>query len=114
MRDLCTFARQNITADPPFSRLDLISCRNVLIYLGAQLQKRAFPLFHYALNPGGYLMLGPSETIGVFSDMFEMVDRRLTSICICRREHFGKSRRSSRLAWLLSQMVAIFTLRSNM
>jgi two-component system CheB/CheR fusion protein len=76
VRDLCTFARQNITADPPFSRLDLISCRNVLIYLGTQLQKRAFPLFHYALNPGGYLMLGPSETVGLFSDMFELVDKR--------------------------------------
>jgi two-component system CheB/CheR fusion protein len=76
VRDLCTFARQNITADPPFSRLDLISCRNVLIYLGPQLQKRALPIFHYALNPGGYLMLGPSETVGVFSDMFELVDKR--------------------------------------
>ena len=76
VRDLCTFARQNITADPPFSRLDLISCRNVLIYLGVQLQKRAFPLFHYALKPGGYLMLGPSETVGIFSDMFEQVDRK--------------------------------------
>ena len=76
VRDVCTFARQNITADPPFSRLDMISCRNVLIYLGIQLQKRVFPLFHYALNPGGYLILGPSETIGVFSDMFELVDRR--------------------------------------
>jgi len=76
VRDLCTFARQNITADPPFSRLDLISCRNVLIYLGIQLQKRAFPVFHYALNPGGYLLLGPSETVGVFNDMFELVDRR--------------------------------------
>jgi two-component system CheB/CheR fusion protein len=76
VRDLCTFARQNITADPPFSRLDLVSCRNVLIYLGGQLQKRAFPIFHYALNTGGYLLLGPSETVGVFSDMFELVDRR--------------------------------------
>jgi two-component system, chemotaxis family, CheB/CheR fusion protein len=76
VRDLCTFARQNITADPPFSRLDLISCRNVLIYLGPQLQKRAFPIFHYALNPHGYLMLGPSESIGVFSDLFELVDKR--------------------------------------
>jgi two-component system CheB/CheR fusion protein len=76
VRDLCTFARQNITADPPFSRIDLISCRNVLIYLGPQLQKRAFPIFHYALNPHGYLLLGPSETVGVFSDMFELVDRR--------------------------------------
>ena len=76
VRDLCTFARQNITADPPFSRLDLISCRNVLIYLGPALQKRAMPIFHYALNPSGYLMLGPSETVGVFGDMFELVDKR--------------------------------------
>jgi two-component system CheB/CheR fusion protein len=76
VRDLCTFARQNITADPPFSRLDLISCRNVLIYLGAQLQKRAFPIFHYALNAHGYMMLGPSESVGIFSDLFELVDRR--------------------------------------
>ena len=76
VRDLCTFARQNITADPPFSRLDLISCRNVLIYLGPALQKRAMPIFHYALNPSGYLMLGPSETVGVFDDMFELVDKR--------------------------------------
>jgi len=76
VRDLCTFARQNITADPPFSRLDLISCRNVLIYLGPQLQKRAFPVFHYALNPHGYLVLGPSETVGIFSDLFELTDRR--------------------------------------
>jgi len=76
VRDLCTFARQNITADPPFSRIDLISCRNVLIYLGLQLQKRALPIFHYALNSGGYLVLGPSEAIGVFSDLFELVDKR--------------------------------------
>ena len=75
VRDLCTFARQNITTDPPFSRLDLISCRNVLIYLGPQLQKRAFPIFHYALNPQAYLMLGPSESVGIFSDLFELVDR---------------------------------------
>jgi two-component system, chemotaxis family, CheB/CheR fusion protein len=76
VRDLCTFARQNITADPPFSRIDLISCRNVLIYLGVALQKRSLPIFHYALNPGGYLVLGPSETVGAFGDLFELVDRR--------------------------------------
>jgi len=75
VRDICTFARQNITADPPFSRLDLISCRNVLIYLGPQLQKRAMPIFHYALNAGGYLLLGPSETVGIFNDLFELVDK---------------------------------------
>src|SRR5206468_4286910 len=76
VRDICTFARQNITADPPFSRLDLISCRNVLIYLGPELQRRCLPIFHYALNPDGYLMLGPAEHIGIFSDVFELVDKR--------------------------------------
>jgi two-component system, chemotaxis family, CheB/CheR fusion protein len=76
VRDRCTFARQNILIDPPFSHLDLISCRNVLIYLGTQLQKRCLPLFHYALNPGGYLMLGPAENIGIFSELFELVDKR--------------------------------------
>src|SRR5260370_34840238 len=59
----CTFARQNITADPPFSRLDLLSCRNVLIYLSPQLPKRCIPQFHYALSPAGYLILGPPETV---------------------------------------------------
>ena len=76
VRDLCTFARQNITADPPFSRIDLISCRNVLIYLGPELQKRCLPVFHYALNAGGYLILGPAETVGIFGDLFELVERR--------------------------------------
>ena len=58
IRDMCVFARQNVTADPPFSRLDLISCRNLLIYLSAPLQQRIIPTFHYALNPGGFLLLG--------------------------------------------------------
>jgi two-component system, chemotaxis family, CheB/CheR fusion protein len=76
IRDICTFARQNICADPPFSRLDLISCRNVLIYLGPKLQKRCVPIFHYALNPEGYLLLGTSETIGSFADLFALADKR--------------------------------------
>ena len=75
VRDICTFARQNITADPPFSRMDLISCRNVLIYLGPELHKRCIPQFHYALKPGGYLILGPAESVGTFEDLFEMVDK---------------------------------------
>ena len=75
VRDLCTFARQNITADPPFSRLDLISCRNVLIYLGPELHRRCIPQFHYALNSGGYLILGPAESIGLYDELFERVDR---------------------------------------
>jgi two-component system CheB/CheR fusion protein len=76
VRDLCTFARQNITADPPFSRLDLISCRNVLIYLSPQLHKRCIPQFHYALNPSGYLILGPAESVGFYDKLFEPVDRK--------------------------------------
>jgi two-component system CheB/CheR fusion protein len=76
VRDMCTFARQNMTADPPFSRLDLISCRNVLIYLGPQLHKRCVPQFHYALNPGGYLILGPAESVGLYDELFELADKK--------------------------------------
>jgi two-component system CheB/CheR fusion protein len=76
VRDICTFARQNITSDPPFSRLDLISCRNVLIYLGPQLHKRCIPQFYYALNPGGYFILGPAESVGTFDELFELVDKQ--------------------------------------
>lgn len=70
VRDLCVFARQNVFKDPPFSNLDLISCRNVLIYFAPELQKRVLPMFHYALNPSGYLILGGSESIGAFADLF--------------------------------------------
>ncbi len=76
VRDICTFARQNITADPPFSRLNMISCRNVLIYLSPQLHKRCIPQFHYALNPGGYLILGPAESVGLYDELFELVDKK--------------------------------------
>ena len=70
LRNLCVFANQNVTCDPPFSQLDLISCRNVLIYFDPVLQKRVISLFHYALRSGGSLILGPSETIGTSSDIF--------------------------------------------
>jgi two-component system CheB/CheR fusion protein len=76
IRDLCTFARQNVPQDPPFSRLDLISCRNVLIYLGRELQRRCLPIFHYSLNPGGYLLLGTAETVGGFGELFTLEDKR--------------------------------------
>ncbi|HEY0373000.1 MAG TPA: CheR family methyltransferase, partial [Thermoanaerobaculia bacterium] len=76
VRDCCVFARQNLTRDPPFSRLDLISCRNVMIYLGAVLQRKTMSVFHYALKPDGYLVLGSSETIGSFGDLFAIADRR--------------------------------------
>jgi two-component system CheB/CheR fusion protein len=76
IRDACIFAKQNVAEDPPFSKLDLISCRNLLIYLGLSLQKKVLPTFHYSLRPGGYLMLGTSETIGTFSNLFTLVDKR--------------------------------------
>ena len=76
VRELCVFAKQNLIADPPFSQLDLISCRNVLIYLGAELQKRLIPIFHYALKPNGFAILGTSETIGEFSELFDPVDKK--------------------------------------
>src|SRR5438132_6829152 len=76
VRDICTFARQNICVDPPFSRLDLISCRNVLIYLSPELHKRCIPQFHYALNSGGYLILGPAESVGLYDELFKLVDKK--------------------------------------
>ena len=76
IRDSCIFARQNLTKDPPFSKVDLISCRNVLIYLDAVLQRRVMSVFHYALQPNGVLLLGSSETIGNYSDLFSISDRR--------------------------------------
>jgi two-component system CheB/CheR fusion protein len=73
---MCIFARQNVLADPPFSRLDLVACRNMLIYLDPALQQRVIPLLHYALRSDGFLWLGNSETIGSYRDLFEVVDPR--------------------------------------
>ncbi|MDB4902349.1 MAG: chemotaxis protein CheR [Mucilaginibacter sp.] len=74
IRDMCVFANHNLLKDPPFSKIDLVSCRNVLIYLEPVLQKRALTIFHYSLNVGGYLMLGKSETIGTNTDIFTPYD----------------------------------------
>jgi two-component system CheB/CheR fusion protein len=71
IRDMCVFAHHNLLKDPPFSKIDLVSCRNVLIYLEPVLQKRALTTFHYSLNEEGYLMLGKSETIGSNTDIFK-------------------------------------------
>jgi two-component system CheB/CheR fusion protein len=76
IRDLCVFARQDLTKDPPFSRLDLVMCRNVLIYMDAPLQKKLIALFHYALNPNGFLMLGQAETVGGQASLFSLVDKK--------------------------------------
>jgi two-component system CheB/CheR fusion protein len=76
VRDMCIFARQNLVKDPPFSNLDLVSCRNLLIYLGPILQRRVIPTLHYSLKPSGYLMLGEAEGLGGFGDHFALVDKK--------------------------------------
>jgi len=76
IRDMCIFAVQNVIKDPPFSRIDLISCRNLLIYMGPVLQKKIMSIFHYALKPSGYLLLGSAESIGGFADLYRVVDAR--------------------------------------
>ncbi|MGH1483884.1 MAG: CheR family methyltransferase [Geminicoccales bacterium] len=75
LRDLVVFARHDLMQDPPFNHLDLISCRNVLIYFKRPMQERTISVFHYALKPGGFLVLGPSESVGKVGDQFEMVDK---------------------------------------
>jgi two-component system CheB/CheR fusion protein len=76
VRDACVFVRHDVTADPPFSRLDLISCRNVLIYFGSALQKQTIPLFHYGLRESGFLLLGRTESLSGFGDLFQLVDKK--------------------------------------
>ncbi len=76
IRDMVVFAEQNVIEDPPFSKMDLISCRNLLIYMQPKLQKRVLPLFHYALKQDGVLFLGNSETIGEFVELFATLDRK--------------------------------------
>ena len=74
IRETVIFAPQNVAMDPPFTKLDLVSCRNLLIYLTPELQKKLLPLFHYSLNPGGFLFLGSAETVGEFTDFFAPLD----------------------------------------
>jgi two-component system CheB/CheR fusion protein len=76
IRDMCVFARQNALSDPPFSRMDLVACRNMLIYMEPVLQQRLIPVLHYALRNRGFLWLGTSETIGAYRDLFELQDAK--------------------------------------
>lgn len=73
VRDMVVFATQSVIKDPPFSRLDLLACRNLMIYLEPELQNRLIPIFHHALKPGGVLFLSPSESIGDHTELFEPI-----------------------------------------
>jgi len=77
IREMVTFATQNIIMEPPFTKLDILICRNLLIYLTADLQKKLLPLFHYSLNPEGILFLGSSESVSSFTDLFTPLDSKL-------------------------------------
>ena len=77
IREMVIFAPQSLIMDPPFTKLDILSCRNLLIYLTPEVQKKLIPLFHYSLTPGGILLLGSAETVGSFTDLFTPVDNKL-------------------------------------
>jgi two-component system CheB/CheR fusion protein len=85
IRQMCMFSAHNLLRDPPFSRIDLVSCRNLLIYFGIDFQARAFPIFHFALKPGGHLFLGTSENVGQHPELFAPIDRK--SRVFQRRDH---------------------------
>jgi two-component system CheB/CheR fusion protein len=77
IREMVVFAQQSVVRDPPFTKLDFLSCRNLLIYLAPEIQKKLIPLFHYSLSPGGGLLLGSAETVGAFTDLFAPLDNKL-------------------------------------
>jgi two-component system CheB/CheR fusion protein len=102
IREMVVFAVQNVIKDPPFSRLDMISCRNLLIYMNAALQKKALPLFSFALNPDGILFLGSSETIGDHAHLFTVLDKRWKLFKVKKTAHAlmpAKQRPSTHLEW---------------
>ena len=103
IRDMLVFSEQDVIKDPPFSKIDLISCRNLLIYMGSELQHKLIALFHYALNPGGMLFLGTSESVGEFGDLFAVLDRK--SKLYQRKEDIHGAQRAA-LGRLLSPMAA--------
>jgi two-component system CheB/CheR fusion protein len=77
VRELCIFSPHSVIRDPPFSRIDLVSCRNLLIYFGAEVQNQVIPIFHYALRPDGYLFLGSAENVGQYDDLFVPIEKKL-------------------------------------
>ena len=76
VRDMCVFARQNLANDPPFSQMNVVACRNLLIYIQPLLQKKIIPILHYALKPSGFLVLGSAESVSAFPELFSTVDKK--------------------------------------
>ncbi len=107
LRDLTVFALQDVLRDPPFTRVDVVSCRNLLIYLTAPTQKRLIPLFHYSLLPGGFLFLGSAETVVGFDDLFAPVDKHTK---LYRRKETGVSTRPA-IEWAGRSAASVATER---
>ncbi|MGK7393881.1 MAG: PAS domain S-box protein [Candidatus Cyclobacteriaceae bacterium M3_2C_046] len=105
VRSLVLFSKHDVISNPPFLKLDLISCRNLLIYFGANLQKQVFPVFHYSLNENGYLFLGKSETVGHFSHLFSVFDNKYK---IYKKKWVGKPNHSLSLTSIMYKN-SIFT-----
>ncbi len=103
IRNMLIFSEQDVIKDSPFSKLDLISCRNLLIYLGGELQQKLISLFHYALNPGGMLFLGASESVGEIGNLFGVLDRKAK---LYQRKQDIHSKRRTSLSLLLSPMTS--------
>ncbi len=99
IRDLCVFAKHNVLVDPPFSRMDVITCRNMLIYLEPVLQQHLMPTLHYALKSSGVLLLGGSESTGAFGDLFDPIDGK--------HRFYGRKPNASRLPPLLIDRTAL-------
>lgn len=104
IRDMLIFSEQDVIKDPPFSKIDLISCRNLLIYMNGGLQKKLILLFHYALNPGGMLFLGTSESVGEFGYLFSVLDRKSK---LYQREEDTHGTHHTTLGRFLPQMTAM-------
>ena len=104
MLHLQCLAQENLLTDPPFSQMDLVSCRNLLIYLEQHLQRKILPTFHYALKPGGFLFLGESESTGSLADLFETVSQtwQMTTVPLPNRLVKPGESWSSRIPWLVS------------
>jgi len=103
IREMIVFAIQNVIKDPPFTRMDLISCRNLLIYLESELQNRVIPAFHYALKPGGVLILSPSESIGNFTDLFGSLDKKWKIYQVKPSLSSSRILAAQRFAWTSNQ-----------
>ena len=93
IREMVIFAPQNLIMDPPFTKLDILSCRNLLIYLAPELQKKLLPLFHYSLNPGGILFLGSAETVGALHRPVRPAGRQGADLSTARCRHASRARR---------------------